>query len=118
MLQASFKSENPAKVMYFYKVHDSDLQKTLKIQILNAPQDQAPEALGRYEYSILKIQRCMKVQIKLLITYWIDNYNQVTTYKYRKRFEIRYWSAPRNFLAIIHDFFSDFPFCTYSWTKV
>lgn len=55
MLQASFKSENPAKVMYLYKVTWPDPQKeTTKIQILNAPQDLASEALSRYDYSIPK----------------------------------------------------------------
>lgn len=44
----------------------------------------------------------------------------MTTYKSRKSSEIRYCRAPRIFLAINHRgfFFSDFPFCTYSLTKV
>lgn len=57
MLQASFKSENPAKVMYLYEVHDPDSQKDTKIQILNTPQYQASEALSRYDYATPKIHK-------------------------------------------------------------
>lgn len=120
MLQASFKSENPAKVMYLYEVHDPDSQKDTKIQILNAPQDEASEALSRYDYATPKIHKGVwKCKTKLLIMFWLDDYNSSDNLKSRKSFEIKHWSAPRTFLAINHwSFFSDFPFCTYSLTKL
>lgn len=99
-LQASFKSENPAKVMYPYEVHDPDPQKDTKIQILNAPQDQASEALSRYDFATPKIHKGIwKCKTKLLIMFWLDNYNSGENLKSRKSFEIKHWSAPRIFFG-------------------
>lgn len=105
MLQASFKSENPAKVTDLY-----DMTQTPR------------KTLSKYKFS-------MHLKIRLL-KHWADmtiehpntkvyenatwNYSscfdyitttQVATYKYRRSIEIKYRSAPRIFLQLCSGFF-------------